>query len=299
MLDAPGARYACLADPATGAVVAAHGGAGAPSGTGAGDPPGTVPADAAAVLGWGSAETGSGTAGPSFEDAVITTGASYHLVRAFSRDGGPLLAYLQVDRAHGNLALARRALLALSRTDREQPAAPTGPAAATRPEPAIRPEAATGPATAADPEAAADPEVAARPAAPADPEAAARPAAAADPEAATRPAAPADPQAAARPAVPAPRSDTTGDGRAPVVPAQARAPEGERTPPPPVPLPRRETGAPPPALPPAAGPTEPPPDPDDQAAASPSAPPDQPGGRWADDLRTMARILAGLRRLGQ
>lgn len=227
VLDAPGARYACLADPATGAVVAAHGGAGTRPGTGAGDPPGTVPADAAAVLGWGSAEAGSGPAGPSFEDAVITTGASYHLVRAFSRDGGPLLAYLQVDRAHGNLALARRALLALSRTDPEQPAAAAGPV------------------------------------------------------------------------VPAPRSDATGDGRAPVVPAQARAPEAERTPPPPVPLPRRETGAPPSALVPADGPTEPPPDPDDQAAVSASAPPDQPGGRWADDLRTMARILAGLRRLGQ
>ena len=193
VLDAPGVRYACLADPATGSVLAAHTHAGPDGATG------SVPDDAAAVLGWGSVETGHG-AGPSFEDAVITTGATYHLVRSLPRDGAAMLAYLRVDRVRGNLALARRALLAL------------------------------------------------------------------------------------------PTDAAPHHGGAVAVPEQAGAPEAEQTPAPPIPLPRREaplTASTPPTAPPA-----PPPQP-----APLAVPPDQPGGRWADDLRTMARILAGLRRL--
>ncbi|GAA1392426.1 hypothetical protein GCM10009613_37080 [Pseudonocardia kongjuensis] len=198
-LEAPGVRYACVADPATGQVVAAHGtpaAAGpratrpplpalsAPSARSGGPGPGTVPEAVAAVLGWAGTEIAT-AAGPRFADAVISTDVAYHLVRTLHRDGAPLLAYLQVDRVRGNLALARRALLAL----------------------------------------------------------------------------PADP-------VP--------------VPAQPSAPEAERLPPVAIPLPRR---APAPAV-------QPPP-----PASTAAEPPDQPGSRWSHDLRTMARILAGLRRL--
>lgn len=247
-LDAPGARYACLADPATGAVVAAHGTARwGPDPVDTDGPPGGVPADASAVLGWAATESAPAAAGPAFADAVITTDAVYHLVRVLPRDDATLLAYLQVDRARGNLALARRALLALPVTSDDAGHSPA-------------------------------------------------------------------------PAAPAPAAH-------PVVPAQASAPEAERTPPLPVPLPRRAPGSvthrppaglPPPALAPAAVPTPAPAAPpstetpnettgtttgeagaeDTAAPAGPlSGPPDQPGRRWADDLRTMARILAGLRRL--
>ena len=249
MLDAPGARYACLADPATGAVVAAHGTARwGPGPVDADGPPGGVPGDAAAVLGWAATESAPAAAGPAFADAVITTDAVYHLVRVLPRDDATLLAYLQVDRARGNLALARRALLALPVTSDDTGRSPA-------------------------------------------------------------------------PAAPTPTAY-------PLVPAQAPAPEAERTPPLPVPLPRRAPGSvahrppaglPPPALAPAAVPTPAPaaPPPGETPAGTPtgtptgedtgedtaapagplSGPPDQPGRRWADDLRTMARILAGLRRL--
>ncbi|OLL75164.1 hypothetical protein Ae168Ps1_3564c [Pseudonocardia sp. Ae168_Ps1] len=233
-------RYACLADPVAGTVVAAHGTTGhdpEPDGghppAGSDDPAGAVPDDVAAVLGWGSAE--AGRTGPAFEDAVITTGEAYHLVRVLPRDGTALLAYLRVDRVRGNLALARRALLAL-------PADPSPPANTSILEPA--------------------------------------------PPATDHP----DATASTMPRLPAV-----------VVPEQAAAPAVERTPRPVIPLPRREpgpaggSGTPPAALAPAprtAGPAA-----ADEPAAVPSGPPDGPGGGWADDLRTMARILAGLRRL--
>ncbi|MEV1292997.1 hypothetical protein [Pseudonocardia sp. NPDC049635] len=193
-LDAPGVRYACVADPGTGQVVAAHVAAAtvartpadgsAPAVEAAGPAEG-VPGGVAVVLGWAGAETAT-PAGARFEDAVITTGATYHLVRTLHRDGATLLAYLQVDRVRGNLALARRALLAL------------------------------------------------------------------------------------------PSNPTT-------VPVQGSAPAAERIPPAAIPLPRRApAGQPPPAPAPTSTATE---------------PPDRPGSRWSDDLRTMARILTGLRRL--
>lgn len=250
VLDAPGVRYACLADPATGTVVAAHGASGpgpvpdgpAPGPPGSGPAGGAVPGDAAAVLGWGSAEIGAGAPGRSLEDAVITTGEAYHLVRVLSRGDAALLAYLRVDRVRGNLALARRALLAL----------PTNP---------------SRPATTA--------------------------AGAGTSTAAVVPAQ-RDGRTTGRPADPGPR--------AVVVPEQAPAPAAERSPSP-VPLPRREPGpvdtgpepgTPPASLAPAARPAG---GSAGEVPGTSAGPPDRPGGRWADDLRTMARILAGLRRL--
>ncbi|MBC3194423.1 hypothetical protein H7X46_25565 [Pseudonocardia sp. C8] len=204
VLDAPGVRYTCLADPATGAVVAAHGRAGP------GDPAGAVPDEAAAVLGWGAAELGPGAAGIGFQDGVITTGATYHLVRTLRRDGTTMLAYLQVDRVRGNLALARRALLALPTDDQVPVPHPRRPG--ETPEPAGR--------SAAD----------------------------------------------RAPAVPLPRREAGPGGAPPSAVAPSTSPSGATGEVPAVPL---------------------------------SAPPGQPGGRWADDLRTMARILAGLRRLDE
>ncbi|BBF98893.1 MULTISPECIES: hypothetical protein [Pseudonocardia] len=212
-LGAPGVRYACAADPATGQVVAAHGtaatgepppaaddlpdpSAAAPGGGAVPGGGGAVPGGVAAVLGWAGAEAAATDTGARFEDAVITTDRAYHLVRTLHRDNAALLAYLQVDRVRGNLALARRALLTL----------PSEPIAVPNAEPIA-------------------------------------------------------------------------------VPAQTAAPEAERIDPVAIPLPRRASTAavePPPPSPP---------------VSTASEPPDRPGSRWSDDLRTMARILAGLRRL--
>jgi len=70
------------------------------------------------------------------------------------------------------------------------------------------------------------------------------------------------------------------------VPRPSPAPDAERTPGPAVPLPRRAPGPAEPSEPPAAAEGD-----DAHAGAVPE------GGRWADDLGTMARILAALRRL--
>ncbi|MEQ3551265.1 hypothetical protein WIS52_12355 [Pseudonocardia nematodicida] len=86
-----------------------------------------------------------------------------------------------------------------------------------------------------------------------------------------------------------PQPSRTGIPAPPIpIPVQSRAPVVERHPPLPVPLPRRghdhpgDDGADAPG--PAVG-------------GPPVAPPGPPGGRWADDLSTLARVLAGLRRL--
>ncbi|MYW72020.1 hypothetical protein GTW08_07740, partial [Pseudonocardia sp. SID8383] len=69
-------------------------------------------------------------------------------------------------------------------------------------------------------------------------------------------------------------------------PRPSPVPDAERTPGPAVPLPRRAPGPAEPSEPPAAAEGD-----DAHAGAVPE------GGRWADDLGTMARILAALRRL--
>ncbi|WP_224392732.1 hypothetical protein [Pseudonocardia sp. ICBG1293] len=93
----PGTGYACVADPATGELVA--------------DAGGRVVPGLAAVLGWGAAQVVPGGPGPVFEDAVITTREGHHLLRALPRDGAaPLLAYAHLDRSGSPVALARRAL---------------------------------------------------------------------------------------------------------------------------------------------------------------------------------------------
>ncbi|MEQ3537464.1 hypothetical protein WHI96_01415 [Pseudonocardia tropica] len=220
----PGTGYACVADPATGELVADAGGRAVPG--------------LAEVLEWGAAQVVAEGPGPLFEDAVITTReGDHHLLRALPRDGAaPLLAYAHLDRSGSPVALLRRALrlpgTAPVRTDPQVTARFTDPAAAPA-RPVMRARPATPPVS---------------PPAPAD----------------TPPATIA-------------------------VPRPSPVPDAERTPAPAVPLPRR-----------AHGPAEPPdtaelPAAVDGDAAHVGAAPE--GGRWADDLGTMARILAALRRL--
>ncbi|ANY06692.1 hypothetical protein [Pseudonocardia sp. HH130630-07] len=124
---------------------------------------------------------------------------------------------------------------------------------------------------------------------------------------------------------PLPPGNTSGSevSGGPLVPAQAPAPAIERTPSA-IPLPRRGSGATTPSAPPVRVPVPvvtpspsprvdragPAPSPVPAAGAAPADrnrptdpalhprnPVEPPGGRWADDLRTMARILAGLRRM--
>ncbi|MFP5021113.1 hypothetical protein [Pseudonocardia phyllosphaerae] len=92
VLDVPGARWACVDGP--GAVAA---GPGAPD-----------RATVDALVAWARAEHGRR---PGFEDAMITTERSHHLLRALPGDA---VGYLVLDREQGNLALARRALAELA-----------------------------------------------------------------------------------------------------------------------------------------------------------------------------------------
>lgn len=103
--------------------------------------------------------------------------------------------------------------------------------------------------------------------------------------------APARPVMRARPAAPVVSPPGPAD-TAPAtiaVPRPSPVPDAERTPGPAVPLPRRASG---PAEP--SGPAERPAAADGDDAHAGAVPE---GGRWADDLGTMARILAALRRL--
>ncbi|OLM11432.1 hypothetical protein Ae717Ps2_5433c [Pseudonocardia sp. Ae717_Ps2] len=232
VLGVPGTGYACVADPATGELVAAAGERAVPG--------------LAEVLDWGAAQVGG--PGPVFEDAVVTTReGDHHLLRALPRDGAaPLLAYAHLDRSGSPVALARRALR------------PAGATPARTPEPTPT---ATSTST--------DQQVKATIGAPV----------------ATRPV------MRVRPVTPA----TSPPGRVDTppatiaVPSPTPVPGAERTPAPAVPLPRR-----------APGPAETsdaadPPDTADGDDAHAGATPE--GGRWADDLGTMSRILAALRRL--
>lgn len=228
VLGVPGTGYACVADPATGELVADAGERAVPG--------------LAEVLDWGAAQVGG--PGPVFEDAVVTTReGDHHLLRALPRDGAaPLLAYAHLDRSGSPVALARRALRPAGVTPTRTPeptstaidrqvTAPIGAPVATRPVMRVRP---VTPATS-----------------------------------------------------PPGQVDTPPAMIA--VPSPSPVPDAERTPAPAVPLPRR-----------APGPAEPsdaadPPATADGDDAHAGATPE--GGRWADDLGTMARILAALRRL--
>ena len=109
LLRLPGSHYSCVADPATGRVL---GEMGAETGSAA----------SGAVLGWGAdaARYLTSAAADDLEDLMITSRRAYHLVRQIeSASGERLLVYLCLDRARGNLAVARRELAA-ARLD-EQP----------------------------------------------------------------------------------------------------------------------------------------------------------------------------------
>lgn len=95
----PGAQYSCIAERLTGTVLVEHG---------------TRPEDADAAVLWGRFVTGSVTGAGHLEDIMITGARRYHLIRQVRPDGRtPLLVYLRLDRARGNLAQARRVLAAL------------------------------------------------------------------------------------------------------------------------------------------------------------------------------------------
>ena len=91
----PGARYSCVVDDVTGDVLAEHGRAGH---------------DPAAAVRWGSGLRAALRPSGELEDVMITAEGTYHLLRPVSADSRTVLVHLCVDRASGNLALARRAL---------------------------------------------------------------------------------------------------------------------------------------------------------------------------------------------
>ncbi|MEJ8282221.1 hypothetical protein [Pseudonocardia spirodelae] len=267
VLDVPGTGYACVADAGSGEILAAGGGR---------DVPGL-----AAVLGWGAAELAAG--GPAFEDAVITTTTGHHLLRAVTRDGGPpVLAYAHLDHTGTPLALVRRALRpAPGPRPGTLPRGPAAPAPARgTPVPAGLPGHTNAQLRTGSP---ARPRMAARPAPPAAAPPGVLPAPAGTPVVDAPGDGPPPPRAAAvPPAAPPAASPVRGDPAVPVaVPMPSPVPDAERTPGPVVPLPRRA---------PAPAPRE-----DPAPAAGPGAAPA--GARWADDLGTMARVLAALRRL--
>lgn len=104
----PGARYSCVADGVTGDVLAEHG------------RPGT---DAAAAVRWGSGLRAALRPDGELEDVMITAEGTYHLLRLVRAPSRTVLVHLSVDRAQGNLALARRALGDV-RVDDTAPVAP-------------------------------------------------------------------------------------------------------------------------------------------------------------------------------
>ena len=146
LLRLPGATYACVVERDSGRVLAEAGnGEG-----GAGDGEGVVPYS---VARWGTAVAAmfDATSGDELDDVMITGRRSYHLVRSLGASAS-VLAYLRLDRARSNLAVARRELAAVrwgaaAATRAAVPAVPALPAvplsrptaAASRPgEPAAR-----------------------------------------------------------------------------------------------------------------------------------------------------------------
>lgn len=104
----PGARYSCVADDVTGDVLAEHGRS---------DP------DPAAAVRWGTGLRAALRSSGELEDVMITAEGTYHLLRLVHADSRTVLVHLSVDRIHGNLALARRALGEV-RFDNATPVAP-------------------------------------------------------------------------------------------------------------------------------------------------------------------------------
>lgn len=110
----PGFRYACVADPESGAVLGESG---------------TADVAAQSVLRWAREAAGVLAEGPDggLDDLILTSRAAYHLVRPLGREG--LLLYLCVDRSRSNLAVSRRELGAVrlggATADRAVPDGPT------------------------------------------------------------------------------------------------------------------------------------------------------------------------------
>jgi hypothetical protein len=129
LLALPGFRYACVADPESGAVL---------------DEAGVAGVSVESVLRWAreAADVLARGSDGGLDDLILTSRAGYHLVRSFDRER--LLLYLCVDRARSNLALSRREL-ATVRLGR--PGGPPAPDATPRATAGPSPGAAGGPAT--------------------------------------------------------------------------------------------------------------------------------------------------------
>lgn len=103
----PGARYSCVADDVTGDVLAEHGRPGP---------------DPAAAVRWGRGLRAALLPSGELEDVMITADATFHLLRRVRAGERTVIVHVSVDRARGNLALARRTLGAIRFIDEESPA---------------------------------------------------------------------------------------------------------------------------------------------------------------------------------
>jgi hypothetical protein len=139
LLRLPGARYSCLVDPATGQMI---------------DEPVGDPAVVPTVLlawGGGAARYLAEVEADELDDLIVTSRRSYHLVRQIGTlVSGGLLIYLCLDRAHGNLAAARRELGSTRLRERLLAGANPGRSRFTQPEQRALPAGSTvrGPAQA-------------------------------------------------------------------------------------------------------------------------------------------------------
>jgi hypothetical protein len=114
LLLLPGATYSCVADRASGELVAEAGGG---------------PTDPAVVVRWArSAADFLAEADDDLDDLMITSRWSYRLVRAVDDGGrGPVLLHLCLDRSRANLAAARRELSRVRLDATEVAPQPPGP----------------------------------------------------------------------------------------------------------------------------------------------------------------------------